>query len=402
VVWADVSTSLRRDERGQPVYFMTTLLDITERKQAEAQIKDLLELNEKVINSSPIGILTYKLSGECILANQNAAAILGTSVEQLEAQNFHTIASWKSSGLYSLVERAIASRVPGTADLHLLSTFGRDLWLTAHAVTFTSQKEEHVLLTISDITERIKAEAEIRKLNEELEDRVALRTQQLEAANKELESFSYSVSHDLRAPLRSIDGFSQALLEDYGDQLPQEGHSYLKRVRASAQRMAELIDDMLNLSRVTRAPFEPGTVDLSRLAQTIASELERSEPGRGVEFSITPDLTARGDARLLQIVLENLLGNAWKFTSKRTDARVEFGSKNENGQSIYFVRDNGAGFDMTYAGKLFGAFQRLHAMTEYSGTGIGLATVQRIMHRHGGRVWSEGAVDQGATFYFTL
>ena len=243
---------------------------------------------------------------------------------------------------------------------------------------------------------------EISRLNAELEQRVRERTAQLEATNKELESFSYSVSHDLRAPLRSIDGFSQALLEDYGDRLDEEGQDYLRRVRLASQRMAQLIDDLLNLSRLTRAEMRREMVDLSALAREIAAELRRSQRQREATFVIAGGLVAEGDGRLLRIALENLLGNAWKFTAGRPHARIEFGATTDHDRPVYFVRDNGAGFDMAYADKLFGAFQRLHAVTEFEGTGIGVATVQRIIHRHGGRIWAEGAVDQGATFYFTL
>ena len=270
---------------------------------------------------------------------------------------------------------------------------GRETWVSTTKIPLPDQSGQVIgTFGISrDITERKRAEVALQKAKLEQE-----------AANKELEAFSYSVSHDLRSPLRSIDGFSQALLEDYADQLPAEGQSHLKRVRAATQRMAELIDDLLNLSKVTRASMKLVPVDLSQLAQRIVAELQRSQPERRVNFNIAPKLKARGDPGLLQAVLENLLNNAWKFTSKREQAEIEFGSRHENDETIYFIRDNGAGFDMAYAGKLFGAFQRLHAMTEYSGTGIGLATVQRIIHRHGGRIWAEGVVDQGATFFFTL
>ncbi|MEH2171716.1 sensor histidine kinase [Nostoc sp.] len=254
----------------------------------------------------------------------------------------------------------------------------------------------------TEINERKKAESEILRLNVQLEQRVAERTAQLEATNKEMEAFSYSVSHDLRAPLRSIDGFSQALLEDYADKLDALGQNYLQRVRAATQRMAQLIDDLLNLSRLTRSEMRYEKVDLSALVEAIATDLHKTQPERQVEFVIMPGLVANGDAHLLRIVLENLLGNAWKFTGKHQKARIEFGLLQQNDTDVYFVRDDGTGFDMAYVEKLFGAFQRLHAMTEFEGTGIGLATVQRIIHRHGGRVWAESAVEQGATFYFTL
>ena len=249
-----------------------------------------------------------------------------------------------------------------------------------------------------DITERKRAEDEIKKLNGTLRQHAA----RLEAANKELEAFSYSVSHDLRAPLRSIDGFSLALMEDYGDKLEPEAKDYLQRVRAATQRMAQLIDDLLGLSRVTRSDMSRSTVDLSGMARAVAAELEKVQPDRKVDFVIADGLAAEGDARLLRVVLDNLLGNAWKFTAKRNDARIEFGTSGANGSREFFVRDNGAGFDMAYVHKLFGAFQRLHGNGEFAGTGVGLATVQRIIHRHGGRIAAEGAVDKGATFRFTL
>jgi signal transduction histidine kinase len=235
-----------------------------------------------------------------------------------------------------------------------------------------------------------------------LEKRVAERTAELAALNAELEAFAYSVSHDLRAPLRGINGFSQALLEDYADKLDADGQDYLQRVQAASQHMGQLIDDLLKLSRVTRAEAFHETVQLSDLAQTIATDLHQQEPERQVEFVIAEGLAAKGDARLLRVALENLLGNAWKFTAKNPCARIEFGDIRQNGNRAYFVRDDGVGFNMAYADKLFGAFQRLHSAAEFDGTGIGLATVQRVIHRHGGRVWAESDVEQGATFYFTL
>ena len=224
------------------------------------------------------------------------------------------------------------------------------------------------------------------------------------ALNDELEAFAYSVSHDLRAPLRSVEGFSQALLDDYKDQLAPEGKEHLVRIRAGAQNMARLLDGLLGLSRIARAELHMEPVDLSALARETAEELKGSGPERGVEFTIQEGAVANGDARMLRTVIQNLLGNAWKFTSKRAQAAIEFGARPDEGRQVYFVRDDGVGFDGAYVGKLFGAFQRLHAATEYEyeGTGIGLATVQRIVARHGGRVWAEGSVGAGATFYFTL
>ena len=250
------------------------------------------------------------------------------------------------------------------------------------------------------------ANRELESANRDLEET----NRELEGANKELEAFSYSVSHDLRAPLRSIEGFSQILLEDYADELDEEGRSYVARVRAASRRMALLIDALLDLSRVTRTEMRRRTVDLSALARDIAEELRKSQPEREVEFVIEGGLLANGDARLLRLVLENLLGNAWKFTSKKPEAKIEFGMvRNDRGtpsssssSSYYYVADNGAGFDARYSEKLFGAFQRLHGAQEFEGTGIGLATVARIVHRHGGRVWAEGEVGKGATFFFTL
>jgi|TARA_B100000315_G_scaffold234265_1_gene248132 light-regulated signal transduction histidine kinase (bacteriophytochrome) len=242
------------------------------------------------------------------------------------------------------------------------------------------------------------AAEDIRRLNAELEQRVV----ELDAVNQELEAFAYSVSHDLRGPLRSMDGFSYALLEDYGDQLDAEGKDYLQRVRAGSQRMAQLIDDLLKLSRVTRGELERRTIDLSEMAQTVAAELRESAPEHRVSLDIAPGVTAEGDARMIRIVFENLLGNAWKFTGKNPRAKIEFGVTNHDGAPAYFVRDDGAGFDMAYAGNLFQPFQRLHSGAEFGGTGIGLATVARVIHRHGGNVWAESAVEHGTTIYFTI
>jgi light-regulated signal transduction histidine kinase (bacteriophytochrome) len=249
-----------------------------------------------------------------------------------------------------------------------------------------------------EINERTQAEKEIDCQQAAL----ARSNAELMTANAELESFSYSVSHDLRAPLRTIDGFSHALLEDCADRLDDEGRDHLNRIRAATQRMGSLIDDLLNLSRVSRTAMQTQTFDISALARSIAGDLDNEQPGRRIELHIQNGLETTADPSLMRIALGNLLSNAWKFTSKQERARIEFGQADVNGVSAFFVRDDGAGFDAANADRLFGAFQRLHSVTEFPGTGIGLATVQRIIHRHGGRVWAESATGHGATFYFTL
>ena len=250
--------------------------------------------------------------------------------------------------------------------------------------------------------DRDRHEEELRRLNGELEQRLEQRTHALEVANKELEAFSYSVSHDLRAPLRAINGFSRLVTEQYAGNLDEEGRDMLGRVSAGAEKMGLLIDDLLRLSRISRQAMKTERVDLSGLSRELAGELQATEPGRKAEWLIAPQVTGRGDAGLLRVVLQNLLDNAWKYSSKREAARIEFGVEVKEGRAAYFVRDNGAGFDMAHARQLFGAFQRLHTAAEFPGSGIGLATVSRIIHRHGGEVWAEGRVGEGAVFWFSL
>lgn len=257
-------------------------------------------------------------------------------------------------------------------------------------------------IIFNDVTDQMEARRQLALLNQELEQRIRERTGLLEAANRELESFTYSVSHDLRGPLRAIDGFSRILVESCGTNLKEEDTLRLGRIRENAQRMGQLIDDLLRLSRLSRSELNPSMVDLKEVARTIEKELREAEPERSVEFVVSSGGEVQADAGLMRILMENLLRNAWKFTSKHPTARIEFGSFEHEGETVHYVKDDGAGFDMSYAHKLFGVFQRLHHQEEFSGTGIGLATAQRIVHRHGGRIWAEGALEKGATFFFTL
>ncbi|OPZ87476.1 MAG: Phytochrome-like protein cph1 [bacterium ADurb.Bin429] len=341
------------------------------------------------------GVITLVNSQLERLTGYQRDDILGKPVEMLIPERFRPVHVQHRAGYMT----APRTRPMGVGlDLYLRCKDGREVPVEISLSPFTTPEGLLVMASIRDITARKQAEEEITRLNTALRRNV----EQLSVTNKELEAFSYSVSHDLRAPLRGIDGFSKILLAEYSGQLDETARDYLRRVRVAAQRMGRLIDDMLNLSRIGRREMQPAPVDVSALAAEVLAELRQAEPERAVTVIIAPEMTAVGDANLLRIVLENLLGNAWKFTGGRADARIEMGTLEEAGQTVYYIRDNGAGFDMAFADKLFTPFQRLHSEEEFSGTGIGLAIVQRIIARHGGRVWAEGAEGKGATFYFTV
>ena len=388
-------------EAGGKLIAVVTMSDITERKRAE---EDRLLL-AAIVESSQDAIIGEDLEGTVTSWNKGAEKLYGYTAEEAVGQSILVrIPPHRVEEIAGMLERRRRGESIDNYETERLAKGGK---LIPVAITISPIRDSLGRLIgassiARDITERKQAEREILRLNEDLEQRVADRTAQLQAANKELEAFSYSVSHDLRAPLRHIDGFSQALLEDYTNKLDDVGKNYLQEVRNASQEMAQLIDDVLQLARVTRSEMRREVVNLSETAGAVVAELERTEPKRKVKVEIEEGLATHGDKRLLKIILTNLLGNAWKFTSKRAQAQIAFGREQKNGESSYFIRDNGAGFDMAYVGKLFGAFQRLHTAGEFEGTGIGLATVQRIVYRHGGRVWAEGAVDKGATFYFTL
>lgn len=418
-------------EDGRIVY-TAVLRDVTERKKAEAETELLHSraIFETLFESLP-GLYLVLAPDLKIIAVSDAYLkatltrrdeIIGRGLFEVFPDNPDDPTATGVSNLHASLDRVRQTSAVDTMAIQKYDikrpdgTFEERYWSPINSPVFgVDRRIEYIIHRVEDVTEFVLQKAtndtaEIRTRMEQMEaeifqssQKVQAANQQLKAANQELEAFSYSVSHDLRAPLRSIDGFSQALLEDYAVQLDDQAKDYLSRVRTATQRMGCLIDDMLTLSRVTRAEMQSGEVDLSALATVLLAEFQKSESGRKVTWLIEPGLVAKGDAQLLQIALLNLLGNAWKFTGKTANARIEFGAMyNADGVKEFFVRDNGAGFDMNYADKLFGAFQRLHSAREFPGTGIGLATVQRVVRRHGGQIRGEGALGRGATFYFTL
>jgi PAS domain S-box-containing protein len=371
--------------------------DVTERKQAEEALKASEQRLRLLIDTAHDAFVLIDSAGRIIEWNPQAEFTFGWTRQETVGRELATTiipAAYREADVLGLKRFLATGEGPVLNKQLQLSALHRNghefpVELTISAIPWGPAYLFGAF--IHDITERQRAEEKIRA-----------HTAQLEAVNKELESFCYAVSHDLRAPLRAIDGFSQAVLEDYGKHLDARGADYLQRVRAASQRMGQLIDHLLKLSRLGRGELRREAVDLGALAQAVADELLQLEPQRQVTFVIAQVGVVQGDGQLLRIVLDNLLGNAWKFTGKHLQARIELGVGARDGRVVYFVRDDGAGFDMAYSAKLFGAFQRLHSDRDFSGTGVGLATVQRIIHRHGGEIWAEGAVEQGATFYFTL
>jgi PAS domain S-box-containing protein len=405
IVWALVGTTLLRDNAGIPIYFITSIQDITDHKEAEQALRFSEEQFRSLYENASIGMYRTTPCGKIVMANPALMRMLGyDSFDELANRDL------ASEGYEPTYERRqFQEAIEREGKVHGLEAAwkrrdGSTVYVreSARLVRDASGQAAYYEGTVEDVTEREQAEEAIRRLNAELEQRVHERTAELEVANRELESFAYSISHDLRAPLRHMNGFSGLLTEAYGEQLDAQGRRYLERIRAASQEMSDLIDALLSLSRVTRQDLTRRPVDLSELAREVAANVQAQASGRRAEIVISDEMHGEGDANLLRLVLQNLLSNAWKFTSTRPAARIEVGQVEHDGQCIYYVRDNGVGFDMAYAGKLFAPFQRLHTIEQFPGTGIGLATVQRIVRRHGGRVWTEAVVDQGATFFFTL
>lgn len=369
--------------------------------QLQAAVKWEKREKEIILSSLSDLVLYQDTEQNIIWANPAAAASVQREQQGLIGKKCYSVWHGRENPCPGCpVIKALST---GEVKKHVMTSPDGRIWdVTGSPLFDETNTIVGVIESTREITAIVKAERELQKLNEELEERVSQRTQELEQVNRELDAFTYSVSHDLREPLRSLDGFSLAILEDYGDILDIKGQDYLRRIRAASQRMGLLIDDLLKLSRINRQTIQRERVDLSSIIYSLICSRKEEEPDRNVKAVIAPGITVSGDASLLKIALENLLDNAWKFTGNRKETCIEFGCRQEEGQEIFYLQDNGVGFDMTYADKLFTAFQRLHRAEEYPGTGIGLSIVARVIRRHGGEVWAKGERDQGAVFSFTL
>jgi len=390
-----------RDEKGNPYRWIGSVTDVTERKRAETSIRRLAT----VVRDSNDAIMVQDFEGRIIAWNRGAELMYGyREDEALQMSIWRLIPAGKRTEQEQIVRRVKEGKEATSFETKRLTKEGRllDVWMTVTKLLDDAGTAVGIACTERDITERKRAEEEVRTLNAELEQRVVERTAELEAANKELEAFSYSVSHDLRAPLRAIDGFSRIVLEGYFDKLDEEGKRFLNIIRSNILKMDQLISDLLALSRFGRQELKMSEIDMGKLAETVFGELKATAPDRRLQLNVKALQPARSDRTMIRQVFINLLSNAIKFTRPREIARIEVGGRSEGDENIYYVRDNGVGFDMQYIDKLFGVFQRLHSSEEFEGTGIGLAIAQRIIHRHGGRVWAEGKVGEGAIFYFSL
>lgn len=395
------------DGEGRLSGMVGTCHDITTVREAEEALRESEERLRRIVSDAPFPIGLYADDGEILFVNNAWRRITGYAPEELR-----TIGEWAAKAYGDRKDLACADIESSfsLADAAREGEFAirtqggeRRFWDFSSSPVGRLPDGRRLVTTMAmDVTERRHAEAELWAYREHLEELVKERTAELEAANREMESFSYSVSHDLRAPLRALDGFSAILAQEYPDRLDERGRGYLDRIRAAARTMALLVDGLLSLARLNRQELTVAPVDLSALARRVGADLAALEPGRSVRLLVTDGLAADGDPRLLHVLLENLIGNALKFTSTRPEARIELGLTERDGERVFFVKDNGVGFDMAYASKLFLPFQRLHRANEFPGTGIGLATVHRIVARHGGRIWPDSAPDAGATFYFTL
>jgi PAS domain S-box-containing protein len=399
-----VEVNLQLAKEDPPV-FVAIIQDITERKEMLHALRESEERFQTLARVSPVGIFQTDTAGQCLYVNQRWCTIAGQDAEQAMGDGWaNALHPLDRERVFTEWQASAENNTPFQSEYRFKKSDGTFAWVYGQATAVHDEQGELTgyVGTITDINERKQAEQELLDYKLHLEDKVEQRTDELKQINRELEAFSYSVSHDLRAPLRGIDGFSQALMEDYADKLDATASDYLNRIRASTQRMGNLIDDLLMLSRTTRGDMKFDETDLSVLVNSVIEELRHAEPERQVEVKISQGVRAMGDRRLLFSVFQNLLGNAWKFTRTQEHPVIEFACELQGDYITCHIKDNGAGFNMKYADKLFGVFQRLHAEKEYQGTGVGLAIVQRIIHRHGGKVWAEAKEGKGASFFFTL
>jgi len=381
--------------------FISTAID---KIKTEQELKHSEERFRETVDNMNDGLIIVE-NGEIVYANDQAIRIAGFPKEEfMKFRGFSNVAPEEAERYKQEVDLIVQNQISySELEYWLLQKNGNKRYvMSRHHIKYTDGKPLDMFILTSDLTDKKLAEENLKRLNDELEKRVEERTEQLEILNKELEAFSYSASHDLRTPLRSIDGFSQALAEDYSERLDSFGKDYINRIRTSVKRMSVLIDDLLSLSKLSKSELSLIHFNLSEMISEVVNEFRNNEPERNVITFIQDNLVVYADSILIRTVIENLIGNAWKFTNKRTEAKIEFGSTIINDEKVFFIRDNGIGFDQLYSEKLFEVFQRLHSYQEFPGTGIGLAIVQRIITRHNGKVWAEGEVDKGATFYFTL
>ena len=403
VVWINLTVSTIGDASGHLKYFITIVEDITERKKAEEALSHSEKRYRAVVEQSAEGL--YLVDGDTkriLETNPALQNMLGYTADELRGMELHEIVAHDRKSVEANIERTLREGWRFIRERRYRRKDGSVVDVEIAASTINYGGKQVICAAIRDITERKRAEEEIRLLNEQLEQRVRQRTAQLEEANRELESFSYSVSHDLRAPIRHIGGFAQMLRQRAEPSLDETSLRYLNTIVRATDRAGTLIDDLLSFSRMTRTEMRPSVVDMNRFLREVLSDLSFETNGRDIDWRIGELSEVRGDPSMLRLVLQNLLSNALKYTRHRDQAVIEVGSTEGEGEVVFCVRDNGVGFDEAYADKLFGVFQRLHASEEFEGTGIGLATVARIVHRHGGRVWAKGRVGEGATFYFSL
>jgi len=402
--------------KNHPTLLAGFTVDITDRKAVESKIQKLneelelkvaqrtlelseaLTLVENIMLSTTVGFSVFNAKGDCILANNALAKMLETTKDQLLKQNQHNLEFWKETGLYELSINSISEQVNNSKEILYKTAIGKEVWLDYRFTPFIANNKYNLLVTVSDINERVNRELEIKELNEELQTNI----EKLEYVNKELEAFSYSVSHDLRAPLRAIHGFIQILQEDFKDKLDAEGLRLMSIVSENANRMGQLIDDLLAFSRVSRSKIQKSKVNTKALVDSVLFESTSKDQREKINFDLgeLPDII--GDINLLRQVWTNLISNALKYSSKIDNPAIEIGYKENSNDYEFYIKDNGAGFDMQYINKLFQVFQRLHNNREFEGTGVGLAIVHHIVSRHGGKVWAIGEVDKGATFFFTI